>query len=66
MHQHGQGVEQDSKMAVDYYLKGCELGTLLLEAVFCGVMRACVSKVIPVLISAWHSATLMAREWTFP
>ena len=26
MHQHGQGVEQDIKMAVDFYQKGCELG----------------------------------------
>ena len=26
MHYHGQGVEEDWKMAVDYFQKGCELG----------------------------------------
>lgn len=29
MYQHGQGVEQDIKQAVEYYQKGCEFGTTI-------------------------------------
>lgn len=71
MHQHGQGVEQDIKLAVEFYQKGCELGMIMSQKLrsFYFHFSACVCllvKVTPMLTLAWPSVAHMAGEWTFP
>lgn len=66
MHRYGQGVDEDFKLAIDYYKKGCELGTFEVHLIspILHLVWHTFFKVTHWLISAWLTATPMEREWT--